>query len=346
MTVEQEPFGKTEEGAEVRLFTCINSKGLGLKLTDFGATVVSLSVPDREGALANVTLGYPSLAGYLVNSPYFGATVGRFAGRIAGARFELDGREYGLPANDGPNHLHGGRRGLTKQLWRAEPLVEEDRVGVRFRRTSPDGEEGYPGRLEVEVVYSLSNEGEFAYEFLAESDKACPINLTNHCYWNLAGAGSGSILDHELMLAADGFLPVDSRLLPRGGVAELRGLPFDFSRPAKIGSRLAETGGSPLGYDHCYVLRGSGADPRLAARVKEARSGRVMDLFTTQPGLVFYSGNFLDGGPSSGGFARHEGFCLETQHFPDSPNRPDFPTTILKPGERYRHKTLHRFSTD
>jgi aldose 1-epimerase len=341
MNVEKAPFGKTAAGAEVDQYTCTNAQGLVIKLINYGAIFTAVEVPDRDGKLANVTLGFPSLDGYADKSPYFGATIGRYGNRIAKGKFTLDGQESTLATNNGVNHLHGGVVGFNKVLWQAEPVKTEQAVGVKFTYLSKDGEEGYPGNLKVTVVYTLSNDNELVMDYTATTDKATPVNLTNHNYWNLAGGGT--IRDQELLLAADKYLPVDDTLIPTGDQAEVKETPFDFNTPQKIGARLDQVKGDPVGYDHCYVVRGAAGEMKLAARVKDAKSGRVMEVRTTEPGIQFYSGNFLDGKPENGGYQQYEGFCLETQHFPDSPNQPKFPSVILKPGETYRHTTAHKF---
>ncbi len=343
MSIQKTRYGTTTKGEPVHLYTCTNRNGLVMQLTDYGATLTSFQTPDREGNLANVTLGFPSLDGYLQRHPYFGSTVGRFCNRIAGARFVLEGQEYNLAANNGVNHLHGGLVGFDKVLWLAEEVRNDHSVGVRFRYLSPNGEEGYPGNLQVEVVYLLSDEDHLSMEFEATTDKPTPVNLTNHAYWNLGGAGSGTILDHELMIAADHYLPVSEDLIPTGELDEVGGTPLDFRSPARIGARFEEMDG---GYDHCYAVRGGGGELALAARLKDSSSGRVMEVHTTQPGIQLYSGNFLDGKPGSGSFGKHFGVCLETQHFPNSPNEPRFPNTILRPGEAFRELTVHKFSVE
>lgn len=347
MSSQKTPFGKTADGVEVNLYTLTNAKGTVLKMTNFGAIVVSLEVPDRNGKLANVNMGFAKLDGFLGKNPYFGATVGRYCNRIAGGKFTLDGKPYTLATNDnGKNHLHGGNVGFNKVVWNAEPFENQSGVGLKFTYLSKDGEEGYPGNLKVTAVYTLTNDNELAIEFTATTDKATPVNLTNHCYWNLAGAGSGTIRNHELTINADKYLPVDAGLIPTGEVANVAGTPLDFSKPAKIGARLDQIKADPVGYDHCFVLRGEAGKLRLAAKVKDPASGRVMEIHTTQPALQFYSGNFLDGKPENNGYKQYDGFCLETQHYPDSPNHADFPNTILRPGETFHEKTVHKFSAE
>jgi len=343
MSVEKTVFGKTSEGVEVDLYTCTNANGVVLKMTNYGATTVSLEVPDRDGKMANITMGFDSLDGYLGKHPYFGATVGRYCNRIAKGKFTLDGQEYTLATNNGPNHLHGGNVGFNKVVWDAEPFETETGVGVKFTYLSKDGEEGYPGSLNATAVYTLTNDDELVVEFTATTDKPTPVNLTNHNYWTLGGEGTGTIRDHVLEIPADKYLPVDETLIPTGELADVAGTPLDFTKPEKIGARLDQIKADPVGYDHCYALRGEIGEMKLAARVIDPDSGRVMEIYTTQPGLQFYSGNFLDGSADSGGYQQYDGFCLETQHFPDSPNQPTFPNTILKPGETYQHKTVHKF---
>lgn len=343
MSVTKSPFGTTDKGQDVDLYTCVNAQGFIMKIMTYGAIVVEMHVPDRAGELANVNLGFESLEGYLGAHPYFGATVGRYANRIANGKFTLDGKQYTLATNNGPNHLHGGEMGLSRVVWQAQPVQDSEAVGVRFTYHSEDGEDGYPGNLNVTVVYLLTNENQLRVDYTATTDKATPINLTNHCYWNLAGAGSGTILNHEVMLAADRYLPVDDTLIPTGELAAVSGTPFDFTQPKRIGADIQQVTGDPPGYDHCYALNSQDGSLALAARVTDPGSGRVLEIWTTQPGIQFYTGNFLDGTQPNGGYKRHEGFCLETQHYPDSPNRPEFPNVILRPGEVYRQTTVHQF---
>ncbi len=346
MKITTDPFGTTSDGQQIMRYTCAIPGGLEMQLINYGAIVVSLKAPDRNGQLENVNVGFDKLDGYLLQHPFFGATVGRYCNRIAGGQFSLEGKQYTLATNNGPNHLHGGVKGFDKVVWKAETVQHEDAVGVRFTYTSRDGEEGYPGNLQATATYTINEKHEWKIEFTATTDQATPVNLTNHNYWNLAGATSGSILDHELMIAADQYLPVDETLIPTGELADVAGTPMDFREATKIGARIEELGGDPQGYDHCFVVRGERGQLRLAARVKDPGSGRMMEIHTTQPGVQFYTGNFLDGSEANGGLKQHEAFCLETQHFPDSPNQPSFPSTILQPGQTYHQTTVHRFSAE
>ncbi len=344
MDVTKEPFGSLPDGTAIELYTLTNAHGLKARLITYGAILVSLGVPDRTGAVGDITLGCDSIEGYLKPPPYFGAIVGRYGNRIAKGKFSIGGIEYTLATNDGANHLHGGVKGFDKVVWAAEPVKEADAVGVRFSYLSPDGEEGYPGNLKAVVTYLLTGADELKIAYEAETDKATPVNLTHHSYFNLAGQGNGTILGHEMMINADQFTPVDAGLIPTGELKNVQGTPMDFTSPSTIGSRIAEV---PGGYDHNYVLRG-GEAPVLAAVVYEPTSGRVMEIRTTEPGVQFYSGNFLDGtiiGKGGKVYPQYAGFCLETQHFPDSPNHPNFPSTILEPGKKLVSLTVHRFST-
>ncbi len=343
MAIEKTSFGKTESGEDTHLFTCTNKNGLVLKLTDYGATVVAVETPDRQGKLANINLGFENVRRYEGQHPYYGATVGRFANRIAKGKFTLDGREYTLATNNGPNHLHGGNKGFNRVVWQAEEVRNDNEVGVRFRYLSPDGEEGYPGNLQVTSLYTLTNDNELKVEFTATTDKPTVLNLTNHNYWNLGGAFTGTIRDHVLMINADQYVPVDEALIPTGELASVAGTPLDFRNPKPIGQDIDKIKSDPVGYDHCYVLRSQGGALALAARVKDPDSGRVMEVYTTQPGMQLYTGNFLTGAESEGGAKQHEAFCLETQHFPDAPNQKNFASAVLRPGETYRQVTVHKF---
>jgi len=331
------------DGAPVRLFTLTNAHGLVARITNLGATLTELHVPDRAGRLGDVVLGFDTLEGYLGGHPYFGCTVGRVANRIARGRFALGDRTYALAVNHGPNHLHGGLVGFDKAVWVAEPLAAPV-AGVRLAHVSPDGDEGYPGRLEVVVVMTLTDENALVVDYTATTDRPTPVNLTNHSYFNLAGGGDA--LGHELTLFAHGYTPTDPTLIPTGAIAPVAGTPLDFTRPAPIGARLAALGGEPPGYDHNFVLDGAGGGTAPAARVYEPVSGRVMDVSTTQPGMQLYTAQHLDGtlaGKRGVAYGRYAGLCLETQHFPDSVNHPRFPSTILRPGATYRQTTVYGF---
>ena len=342
--VHQNIFGHTPAGEAVELHSLTNRHGLIACLTAWGAGLVEMHVPDRKGALADITLGFDSLAGYLTRHPYFGVTTGRFANRIAGGKFTLDGQSYTLATNNGPNHLHGGVQGFDQRNWTAELLSAQS---VRFSYVSPDGEGGYPGTLHVAVIYTLTDDDELRIDYEATTDQATVLNLTNHAYWNLAGAGAGDILGHELMLRAKGFVAVDETGIPTGVIEPARGA-MDFSVAKRIVQDIAELTGEPGGYDHCYVL--DPAQPgamTLAAEAYDPTSGRLMTISTTEPGIQFYTGNYLDGSVIGKGgtlYRKHSGFCLETQHFPDSPNQSAFPSTVLRPGQTFRSSTVQRFS--
>ena len=344
MGIKKDSIGKTPDGTEVDQYTLTNANGLRVKIMTFGATITSVETPDRDGKVENITLSLDSLADYFKEFPYLGSTVGRYANRIAKGKFSLDGKEYTLAVNNGPNHLHGGIKGFDKVVWKAEPVETGDSVGVKFSYVSADGEEGYPGKLSAQVTYSLTNDNQLKMDYAATTDKTTVVNLTNHTYWNLSGGGSGDILGEALVLNADKYLPVDSTLIPLGTPKDVKGTPMDFTAPHAIGERIDEVEG---GYDHCYVLNQKDAkELSLAAHVVDPKSGRVMDIFTTQPAIQFYTGNFLDGTLKGKGkpYEKHFGFCLETQHYPDSPNQPGFPSTVLKPGEKYEQSTVHKFS--
>ncbi len=345
MDMKKDLFGSLPDGTAVEAFTLSNGSGIEARIMTYGATLISLRLPDRNGDFEDVALGFETLGGYLGENPYFGCTVGRYANRIGRAKFSLGGVEYTLARNDGENHLHGGLKGFDKVVWAAEPFTETDAVGVRFTYLSADMEEGYPGNLSCAVTYRLTGEDELRIDYEAATDKATPVNLTNHTYWNLAGQGKGDILGHVLQIEADKYTPVDAGLIPTGEISDVPGTPLDFTTPHPIGERIARIEG---GYDHNFVLRRAGGSPGLAALVYEPESGRVLEILTDQPGIQFYSGNFLDGtikGKGESLYGKHAGFCLETQHFPDSPNKPGFPPTILEPGKTYRTATVHRFFT-
>ena len=348
--VSRAPFGRTADGKAVEVFTLTNRNGLQVKAITYGGIITSVRVPDRAGALADVVLGFDTLDGYLKGHPYFGSIVGRYGNRIAGGKFTLDGRTFTLATNNGPNHLHGGKVGFDKVVWSAAPApASAGGAGVVLSHTSPDGDEGYPGTLRARVTYTLTDRDELVVEYQATTDKATPINLTQHSYFNLAGGGD--ILDHDLTIHAGRYTPVDATLIPTGELARVDGTPFDFRKPAKVGARIDaahEQLKNGLGYDHNFVLDGSPGELRPAARLVDPKSGRTLDVSTTEPGVQFYSGNFLDGTLTGKGgeiYRRRAGLCLETQHFPDSPNKPNFPSTILRPGAEFRSKTVFTFAT-
>ncbi|UUO07117.1 galactose mutarotase [Blastopirellula sp. J2-11] len=344
MSIASQPFGQTADGQEVTLFTVKNGD-LEMELINYGATIVSLKCPDKNGVLANVTVGLDDVDLYEGGHPYFGATVGRFANRIAQGKFSLDGKEYSLALNNGENTLHGGTKGFSRYVWNAQEVKEANSVGVAFTRTSPDGEEGYPGALTVTVKYLLTDDNQLVMDYTATTDAATVLNLTNHCYWNLAGVGSGKVYDHQLKLESNAYLPVSDALIPTGEEAPVKGTPMDFTMFKPVGQDLQATGGDPVGYDHCFVL-GSHGKSALAATIKDPKSGRVMEVYTTQPGIQFYTGNFLSGLPAEARTGQHEAFCLETQHYPDTPNQPNFPTSTLKPGEKFHEQTVHKFRVE
>ena len=343
-------FDTVPGGTPVLLFTLVNSQGMEVRAMSYGATIVSIKVPDAKGVIGDVVLGYDSLAGYLKSSPYFGAIVGRYGNRIAKGSFTLDGAKYTLAVNNGPNALHGGLRGFDKLVWVAEPVRSDSTTGVAFTLVSPDGDEGYPGMLTARVTYTLMNDrNELVIDYEGSTDKATPVNLTNHSYFNLAGAGTGDILSHLLTLDADSMTPVDATLIPTGKITPVAGTPFDFRTPTAIGARIGaddtqiKNGG---GYDHNFVLNRSGPGLVHAAHVAEPTSGRTLDISTTEPGIQFYSGNFLDGTLTGKGglvYQHRYAFCLETQHYPDSPNQANFPSTILRPGAVYKSRTIFAF---
>jgi len=343
MSIQKQDFGKTSEAETVDLYTLTNANGLQAEIMTYGGIARSLQVPDRDGNFADIVLGHETLDEYIKGHPYFGATIGRYGNRIAKGKFTLNDVEYTLATNNGENHLHGGIKGFDKAVWNAEQMQTETSVGLKLTYRSCDGEEGYPGNLSCIVSYTLTNDNELKISYEAETDKATVINLTNHSYFNLAGHDSGDILGNELMLNADHFTPVDEGLIPTGEIKSVKGTPMDFTTATPIGSRIAQVKG---GYDHNYVLNSSDGSLALAASVYEPKSGRVMEISTTQPGVQFYTGNFLDGSNKGKGtvYNKHSGFCLETQHFPDSPNKPQFPSVVLKPGEKYTHLTVHKFS--
>src|SRR5882757_6469108 len=351
-TIKKESFGKTTGGEQIDLYTLSNKKGMEVAITNFGATVVTPKVPDRAGKATDIVLGYDTLDGYEKGTSYFGATVGRYGNRIAGGKFSIDGKTYTLPKNNGENTLHGGIVGFNKKVWKAREIASKGGESLEMTYLSADGEEGFPGNLSTKVVFTLpADRNDLKIDYAATTDKDTVLNLTNHSYFNLAGEGNGDILNHQVMITADRYTPVDSSLIPTGELAPVAGTPLDFHTPTAIGARIDDSFEQMRlagGYDHNYVLNGKMGVMQSAARVFEPTSGRILTVETTQPGIQFYSGNFLDGtlhGKHGHVYAKHAGFCLETQHFPDSPNHPKFPTTELKPGETYHSVTTFGFST-
>ena len=339
-----------DSGGAVEQFTLTNAHGVEVRAISYGAIITSIRTPDKAGVLGDIVYGYDSLSGYVKDPSYFGAVVGRFANRLARARFTLDGKTYTLAANDGANALHGGRRGFNKVLWQGEPFTRGDTAGVTFRYTSRDGEEGYPGTLQVAVSYGLTPNDELVIDYEATTDKATPVNISQHSYWNLHGGGHGTILDHLLTIDAAEYTPVDSTLIPTGAITPVAGTPFDFRTPTPIGARITQTDTQlryGKGYDHNWVLDRKGATGLVhAVRVADPTTGRTLDITTTEPGLQFYSGNFLDGsihGKGGEPYVHRGAIVLETQHYPDSPNQKAFPSTILKPGETMRSRTILTF---
>ncbi len=353
-TVTKQPFGATKDGQAVALYTLTNSRGMSVKIMTYGATVQSLTVPDKAGTPGDVVLGFDAVADYEKSSPYFGATVGRYANRIAGGKFTLDGKKYQLAVNNGPNTLHGGKVGFDKVVWSATPVTRPTLARLILRHLSPDGDENYPGALSVQVVYTLSDENALQIDYTATATKDTVVNLTNHSYFNLAGQGEGTVLDHSLTLNADKFTPIDKTLIPTGQLTPVAGTALDFRTPHPLGARIGAQDSQIVnggGYDHNFVLNkpaaGRKALPAFAARVSCPRSGRVLTVYTDQPGIQLYTGNFLDGtlpGKAGKTYPKHGAFCLETQHFPDSPNHPRFPSTELKPGQTLRSTTVYQFS--
>lgn len=345
-SVKKDLLGEVD-GREIDIYTLTNSNGVRARIMNYGAILFSLEVPDRDGDIEDVTLGYATLDEYVKNRKYFGATIGRYGNRIAKGKFTLDGKEYTLATNNGENHLHGGIKGFNKVVWDSEIVRSNDSIGVKLTYLSTDGEEGYPGNLTTTVIYTLTDENELRIDYEAQTDKSTPVNLTHHSFWNLAGNSKRDILGHELMLNADRYLPVDSGLIPTGEIRAVKDSPMDFTKAMPIGSRI---GMVPGGYDHNYVLncQTHRKELLLAARAYEPDSGRVMEVYTTEPGIQFYSGNFFDGtitGKDDKVYDKHDAFCLETQHFPDSPNQSDFPSTILGPGQTYKHVCVYKFYT-
>lgn len=351
-SVRREPFGHSPGGEAVEQFTLASAGGIELRVMTYGAIIRSLRVPDRHGALGDIVLGHDGVGDYARSASYFGAVVGRFGNRIARGRFPLDGQDVQLVTNDGRNHLHGGRVGFDKVVWKAEPFSRDGARGIVLAHRSPDGDQGYPGTLDARVTYTLTDDAALLVEYEATADHATPVNLTQHTYFNLAGDAARDVLDHRLTIHATQYTPVDSELVPTGALAPVAGTPFDFRRPTRIGASIVATDEQLRhagGYDHNFVLTSTGNGLAPAARLADPDSGRVLDISTTEPGLQFYSGNFLDGtvrGKGGRTYGHRTGLCLETQHFPDSPNRPHFPNTILRPGATYRSRTMFAFGVE
>jgi len=349
--VTKQPFGKTPDGQQIDLYTLRNAHGVEAKIMNYGAIVTSLKVPDRNGKFDDVVLGFSDFDSYLKNDPYFGAIVGRYGNRIAKGRFTLNGVEYKLATNNGENHLHGGIKGFDKVVWTAHQLTTKAGPAVALTYLSKDGEEGYPGNLTANVVYTLTNNDELKIDYTVTTDKDTVHNLTHHSYFNLAGEGSGDILNHVVTINANRFVPTDAGSIPTGELKSVAGTPFDFLKPMAIGARINQDDEQLKfgnGYDHTWVINGRPGVMRFAATAYDATSGRVMQVWTTEPGVQFYTGNFLNGtktGKSGKAYERRNGFCFETQHYPDSPNHPSFPTTTLKKGQTYKSTTIYRFST-
>jgi aldose 1-epimerase len=345
--VEVKEFGKMPDGTPVKIFTLTNSTGASAKIMELGGIITELYMPDNNGKLDDIVLGFDNLEAYLnPKVPYFGAITGRVANRIAKGKFTLDGKEYTLDTNNGVNHLHGGKKGFDKVVWHGE-AIKADSPAVKFHYRSPDGEEGYPGNLTVEVTYTLTDANELKIDYLANTDKATPINLTNHTYFNLLGVKGGDISGHELAIEAEKYTSVDDTLVPTGKTDKVKGTNFDFTKPIPVGKHLKEIKADPVGYDLNYVLKSGGKKLALAARVTEPTTGRIMEVLTTEPGIQLYTGNFLDGtltGKSGTVYKQHTAICLETQHFPDSVNHKEFPSTILKPGTTFKSTTVYKFT--
>jgi aldose 1-epimerase len=348
--IEKKPYGRLADGTQIDIYVLTNANGVEAAITNYGGIVVSLKVPDRAGKLGDVVLGRGSLDEYVRSNPFFGCLVGRYGNRIAKGKFTLNGSTYTLAVNDGPNHLHGGIRGFDKVVWQAKPAGTQAGPALELRYISKDGEEGYPGTLTVTVTYTLTDANELRIDYAATTDKDTVVNLTNHSYFNLEGEGAVDVLSHELQINASRFTPVDGSLIPLGELRPVAGTPFDFTRPHAIGERINaddEQMRRGKGYDHNFVVDGATGQLRLAVRAFSAKTGRMLEVLTTEPGVQFYTGNFLDGtlhGKTGALYGKRSGFCLETQHFPDSPNQPSFPSTVLKPGDKYQTTTVYRFS--
>ncbi len=351
MSVTEQPWGTTKHGEKVTLYTLRNSRGMEARIADYGGTIVSLTAPDREGQFADVALGFDTLQDYETRSPFFGCVAGRYANRIGKGRFTLDGQEYALAVNNGQNHLHGGKAGFDKKVWKSRAIKKASGVGVEMKYTSPAMEEGYPGTLTCTMTYVLTNENSLEIEYSATTDAPTVVNLTNHNYFNLAGEGSGPIVNHVVTINADAYTPTDAGLIPTGEVAPVSGTPLDFTTPQRIGARIGSSFQAiryGQGYDHNFVLRG-GPGLKTAARAKDPKSGRVLEVLTTEPGVQFYTGNHmkkLAGCKNGHTYDFRHGFCFETQHFPDSPNKASFPSTVLRPGDTYQHTCIYKFSAE
>jgi aldose 1-epimerase len=345
-SVSKMEFGKTTDGQAVDLYVLKNGD-LTVKVITFGAIITEIHMPDRNGKIGDVTLGFDDLKGYLAGHPFFGAIAGRVANRIAKGHFTLDGKEYNLAKNNGPNTLHGGVKGFDKVVWKAEQIDSPEGPAVRLTHVSPDGDEGFPGNLTTVLTYTVTAKGELKIDYKATTDKTTIVNLTQHSYFNLAGPEAGDILGHELTLGADKYTPADDTLIPTGVLATVTGTPLDFTKATWIGKNINDIKADPVGYDHNFVLNGGSEKVPFAAKVRDPKSGRIMEVFTTEPGVQLYTGNFLDGSlKGKGGIAykKHQGFCLETQHFPDSINHPNFPSVVLEPGKTYTQTTIYKFS--
>ena len=349
--VTVEPWGEAQDGTPVKLYTLVNANGMTVRISSYGAIIQSLTAPDRDGVYEDVVLGYDDVAGYIKETPYFGATIGRYGNRIAKGKFTLDGQEYTLAKNNnGLNHLHGGVKGFDKVMWDAVPEVGKKTVSLKMHYSSKDGDEGFPGNLEVDVVFTLNNKDELMIEYTATTDKATPVNLTNHSYFNLTADPSQTILGHELWMNADRFVSIDSESIPLGPLDPVAGTPFDFTTAEKIGRGITEDNQqlkNGIGYDHCWVFSESDGSLKLQVSLYEAESGRLLEILTEEPSVQFYSGNFLDGSLTGKGgvvYNHRVGLCLEPEHYPDSPNQPAYPSTILRPGETYETKSVYRFS--
>jgi aldose 1-epimerase len=351
MSVNHQTWGTTKSGDKVTLYTLRNSRGMEVRIADHGATIVSLTAPDRDGKFADVVLGFDTLQDYETRNPFFGCIAGRYANRIGKGRFMLDGKEYALAVNNGPNHLHGGKVGFDKRVWKSREISRSNGVGVEMTYSSPNMEEGYPGKLDSKVIYVLTNDNSLEVEYTATTDAPTVVNLTNHSYFNLAGEGSGQITNHVVSINADSFTPTDSGLIPTGQIAAVEGTPLDFRSPQRIGARIGSSYPAIRygeGYDHNFVLNG-GTGMKTAARAKDPASGRVLEVLTTEPGVQFYTGNHqkkLVGCKNGHTYDFRTGFCFETQHYPDSPNRPEFPSTVLRPGDTYQHSTIFKFRAE